>query len=276
MHVEQPSPYGFIVPRRTIRYLVVTALLCAVGSVPAQAGDIYIGAHASADRLGVLYDKAVAASNLATAPLGTAEILKADGSATELSYSYGFLAGYKIPFSVTGVYAAIEGDMARHGGAPAGRLLGDRAKVGDYDVGEIISEEWTLESDRSFGLTARIGTGIPFFGTWVGPSIYALGGVRRLSSSFSASYRGCFESSACVDWSTISSVRESFDKGLLGWTVGGGIETKLGMLSVRAEVRLIEYGSADGGISIAQGIANAPVKLEPDSLSFGLSLLWYF
>ena len=112
----------------------------------ASAGDIYVGVHASADRLGVLYTKAAAGANLAAAPLGAGGILGSDGSATQLSYSYGFLAGYKMPFSVTGVYAALEGDMSRHGGAPAGAIGGRavaarnersrRAPRGGLDDGE--------------------------------------------------------------------------------------------------------------------------------------------
>ncbi len=276
MQVVQPYPKQGITWRPAIRYLVVASLISAAGPGLARAGDIYIGVHASADRLGVLYKKAVAGANLVAAPLGTAELLRTDGSATQLSYSYGFLAGYKLPLSVTGVYVAIEGDMARHGGAPAGRLVAAAAQAGGNELGELLSEDWTLQSDRSFGLTARVGAGIPFFGTWVGPSVYALAGARRLSGSFSTSYQGCFQLVTCVDPSAISSAAGSFGAGFNGWTVGGGLETKLAMLSVRAEVRLVEYGAAGGGISFTQAITNAPVKLEPDALSFGLSLLWYF
>ena len=242
----------------------------------ASAGDIYVGVHASADRLGVLYTKAAAGANLAAAPLGAGGILGSDGSATQLSYSYGFLAGYKMPFSVTGVYAALEGDMSRHGGAPAGRLLAAQSQIGSSEAGELLAEDWTMENDRSFGLTARLGAGIPFLGTWVGPSIYALAGVRRLSGSFSTAYRGCLQSEPCSDASAITSGSGRFGTDFNGWTVGGGVETKLGLLAFRAEVRLTEYGSSGGAVSFTQALSSLPVEVNPDSLSFGASLVWYF
>ena len=275
MLVEQAGPKHSVPHRFPMRHVVVLGLAFAVPGL-LQAGDIYVGVHGSVDRLGVLYDKAVANANLATTAPGTAELLQSDASATKFSYTYGFLAGYKFPLSVSGVYLALEGDMARHGGAAAGRIVAEGAQAADSELGELLSEEWTLQSDRSFGLTARAGAGIPFFGTWFGPSVYVLAGARRLSGSFSTAYRGCFQQSSCSDTSAVSTVTEGFDAGFNGWTLGGGLETKMGMLSVRAEVRLTEFAPADGGVTFSQAITDTPVSLQPDSLSFGLGLVWYF
>ncbi len=258
------------------RYVVVLLLVCVFGAIPAEGGDFYVGATAAGDRLNVLYKKVVDSTDPRNFSLNQGEIFRTDDSATELAYRVGLLAGYKVPLSLTGVYVALEGDMSRHGGVTAGRLAGAGTSAGRNQLGEVWPENWTLGNDKSYGLTARLGAGIPFFGTWFGPSAYALVGVRRLQGSFRSEYTGCLTAEPCEDPAEFTSGSDSFGENFNGWTVGGGVEKKLGSFAVRGEVRRTDYRKSGRVVPFDDIFVTVPLELEPDSLSFGVSLLWYF
>lgn len=267
----QGTRYG-----RSARYLVVLFLIGTVGTVSAKGGEIYIGGSASADRLNVLYEKVVDNTNPQNFSQHQGQRLRDEASATKLAYNYGFLGGYKIPLSVTGVYVALEGEVLRHGGVAAGRLVGQGSSSGRNQLGEVWPEEWTLEKERSYGLTGRVGAGIPFFGTWFGPSVYGLVGVRRLKAGFRSAYTGCVAETACTEPGQYVSGSDSFSESFSGWTVGGGVEKKAGSLAIRGEVRVTDYSNAGRVIPFEDLFVSVPVDLEPDSISFGITLLWYF
>ena len=258
------------------RYLVVLLLVGTVGAVPVQGGDLYIGASASADRLNVLYEKIVDNTNPRNFSPHQGQRLRDEATATKLAYNYGFLAGYKVPLSVTGIYVALEGEMLRHGGVAVGRLTGQGTSSGRNQLGEVWPEDWTLEKERSYGLTARVGAGIPFFGTWFGPSAYGLVGVRRLKAGFRSDYRGCVTETACTEPGQFVTGSDSFSETFSGWTVGGGLEKKVGSLAIRGEVRVTDYSKAGRVIPFDDLFVSVPLDLEPDSISFGLTLVWYF
>ena len=262
--------------RHSPRYLVVLLIICANGVVPAKGGDIYIGASASADRLNVLYEKVVDNTDPRNFSLNQGQRFRDEAAATKLAYNYGFLAGYKVPLSVTGLYVALEGEMLRHGGVAVGRLAGAGTSAGRNQLGEIWPEDWNLEKESSYGLTARVGAGIPFFGTWFGPSVYGLVGVRRLTAAFGSEYTGCVTAIACTEPPEFVSGSDSFSESFSGWTVGGGLEKKLGSLAVRGELRFTDYSKARRVIPFDDLFVSVPLELEPDSVSFGVTLLWYF
>ena len=262
--------------RQRPRYLVAGLLICTIGAVQAKAGDIYIGASASADRLNVLYEKIVDNTDPRNFSLNQGQRLRDEASASEVAYSYGFVAGYKQPLSVTGLYVALEGEMLRHGGVAPGRLAGAGTSVGRNQLGEVWPEQWTFGKDSSYGLTARAGAGIPFIGTWIGPSVYGLFGVRRLKGSFGSRYTGCATETACTEPDQFVSGSDNFSENFNGWTVGGGLEKKLGNLAVRGELRFTEYSKTGRVIPFDDLFVSVPLELEPDSMSFGVTLLWYF
>ena len=258
------------------RYLVVVLLICTIGPGRADGGDIYIGASASADRLNVLYEKVVDNTDPRNVSPNQGQRLRDEASASEVGYTYGFLAGYKLPLSVTGLYVALEGEMLRHGGVAPGRLTGSGTSVGRNQLGEVWPEQWTFGKDSSYGLTARAGAGIPFIGTWVGPSVYGLFGVRRLKGSFASRYTGCATETRCTEPDQFVSGSDNFSETFSGWTVGGGVEKKLGSLAVRGELRFTEYSKTGRVIPFDDLFVSVPLELEPDSMSFGVTLLWYF
>lgn len=251
-------------------------IICVCGAVPGKGGDIYIGASAAADRLNVLYQKIVDNTDPRNFSLNQGQRLRDEASASEVAYSYGFVAGYKLPLSVTGLYVALEGEMLRHGGVAPGRLAGSGPSAGRNQLGEVWPEQWTFGKDSSYGLTARAGAGIPFIGTWVGPSVYGLFGMRRLKGSFGSRYTGCPTETPCTEPDQFVSGSDSFSESFNGWTVGGGVEKKLGSLAVRGELRFTEYSKTGRVIPFDDLFVSVPLELEPDSISFGITLLWYF
>lgn len=263
-------------PGQLARFAVVLLATCSAGTAPAAAGDFYIGASAAADSLDVLYEKIVDNSNPQNLSLNKGQQLRDEASAAKLGYNYGFLAGYKLPLSVTGIYLALEGDMLRHGGIAAGRLAGTGTSETRNQLGEVWAEDWTFQKERSYGLTGRLGAGIPFVGTWFGPSVYGLVGVRRLQAGFRSEYTGCADETPCTEPSQFESGSDSFDENFNGWTYGGGIEQKVGLISIRGEVRVTDYSNTGRVIPFDDLFISVPLDLQPKSVSFGLTVLLYF
>ncbi|MDE0260776.1 MAG: hypothetical protein OXJ37_00035 [Bryobacterales bacterium] len=256
----------------------VVALLVAyvAGTIPAAGGDFYIGASASADRLNVLYEKVVDNSNPQNTSLNQGLRVRDEASAAKLGYSYGFLAGYKAPLSITGIYVALEAEMLRHGGIAAGRLAGTGTSETRNQLGEVWAEDWTFQNDRTFGLTGRLGFGIPLIGTWFGPSVYGLVGMRRLSADFRSTYTGCLDVTPCTEPDQFGSGSDDFSESFSGLTFGGGIEQKVGAFSLRGEVRFTDYSKGGRVIPFDDVFVSVPLDLTPDSVSIGAILVWYF
>ena len=261
---------------RLVRFLAVLLFVCLAWATPAAGGDFYIGATAAAERIDVLYEKAVDNSDPQNLTLSKGQVIEDLAAANKLAYSYGFLAGYKIPLSITGVYVALEVDTLRHGGIAAGRLLGSGTSPGRNQLGEVWPEDWTFERDRSFGLTARLGAGIPLIGTWFGPSIYGLVGVRRMQAAFRSEYTGCVTETPCTDADQFESGTDTISENFSGWTVGGGVEQKFGPISLRGEARVTDYSNAVRVTEFDDLFVSIPVGLQPSSISLGLSAIWYF
>ena len=262
--------------RQPVRFFRVLLLACVAGTAPAAGGDFYIGASAAADRLDALYEKVVDNTDPQNFSLNKGQVLRDEASANSLAYSYGFLAGYKLPLSITGIYVALEADMLRHSGTATGRLAGKGTSSGRNQLGEVWPEDWTFDRDRSFGLTARLGAGIPLVGTWFGPSVYGLVGVRRMNAGFRSEYTGCATATPCTDASQYVSGTDSFNENFSGWTFGGGLEQKVGLISIRGEVRVTDYSKTGRVIPFDDLFVSVPLDLQPSSISLGLSAIWYF
>ena len=263
-------------PGQRVHILVAFLLACVAATTPAAAGDFYIGASAAADRLDVLYEKVVDNSNPQNASLNQGLRVRDEASAAKLGYSYGFLAGYKAPLSISGIYVALEAEMLRHGGIAAGRLAGTGTSDTRNQLGEVWAEDWTFQKDQTLGLTGRLGFGIPLIGSWVGPSVYALAGMRRLSAGFVSNYAGCFTATPCTEPDQFGSGADDFSESFSGLTYGGGIEQKVGAFSLRGEVRFTDYSKGGRVIPFDDVFVSVPLDLTPDSVSVGAILVWYF
>lgn len=263
-------------PRRLVRFVVTLLVVYAAGTVPAAGGDFYVGASASADRLDVLYEKVVDNTNPQNTSLNQGFVVRDEASTSKLGYSYGFLAGYKAPLSISGIYVALEAEMLRHGGIAAGRLAGTGTADTRNQLGEVWAEDWTFQNDRTFGLTGRLGVGLPLIGRWFGPSVYGLAGLRRLSADFRSTYTGCFDAMPCTEPDQFGSGSDTFGESFSGMSIGGGIEQKVGAFSVRGEVRFTEYSKGGQVIPFEEIFVSVPLDLTPDSVTVGAILVWYF
>ena len=258
-----------------VRFSLSLALACVAVATPAAGGDFYIGASGAADGLDVLYEKVIDNSSPENATASRGQRLADESSAEKLTYSYGFLAGYKLPLSMTGVYLSLEADMLRHSGVAAARLAGTGASTDNNQLGEVWPEDWSFGQERSYGITGRIGTGIPLIGRGLGPSLYGLVGVRRLRAGFRSDYTGCPTATPCTEPSEFMEGSDSFDETFSGLTYGAGIEQKLGLISVRGEVRVTRYSNSSRVVSFDDLFVSAPLDFEPSTLSFGLALVFY-
>jgi len=263
-------------PGQLLRIAVALLSAYLAGTIPAAGGDFYIGASASADRLNVLYEKVVDNSNPLNTSLNQGRRLRDEASAAKLGYSYGFLAGYKVPLSISGIYVALEAEMLRHGGIAAGRLAGTGTSETRNQLGEVWAEDWTFQKNRTYGLTGRLGVGIPLIGTWFGPSVYGLVGMRRLSGGFESEYTGCPTATPCTEPDQFESGSDTFSESFNGLTIGGGIEQKLGPFSFRGEVRFTDYSKGGRVIPFDDLFVSVPLDVTPESVSIGAMLVWYF
>ncbi len=256
--------------------LVVGLLWMLVVAAPVEGGDFYVGVTGSGERLGVLYDKTVDNTSPSNLSLNPGEVFRADDSATKAAYGYGFLAGYRVPFGLTGVFVAAEGDLAYHRGAVIGRLPGLGTSEGRNQLGEVWPEDWSFDKDRSFGFTLRLGAGIPVVGPGLGPSVYGLVGLRHLKAGFRSDYTGCLNPEPCTEAGEFTSGTDRFDENFIGWTTGGGIEKKLGAIAIRGEVRYTDYRSASRIIPFTDVGVTVPLSLEASGVSARVGLLLYF
>ena len=256
--------------------LAAGLLWSVMGAAPAEGGDFYVGVTGSGERLDVLYDKTVDNTSPSNISLNRGEVFRADDSAVKAAYGYGFLAGYRVPLGLTGVFVGGEFDLAYHGGAVTGRFEGLGTSEGRNQLGEIWPEDWSFDKDRSFGFTLRLGAGIPVVGPGLGPSVYGLVGLRRLKAGFRSDSTGCLNPVPCTEAGEFTSGTDRFDENFIGWTTGGGVEKKLGNIAIRGEVRYTDYGSAGRIIPFEDLGVTVPLSLEASGISMRVGLLWYF
>lgn len=257
-------------------YIVVLSLIFASTGGRAQAGDFYVGASGSVDHLNILYKKAVDSTNSRNITANRGQIHRSEAEASGFAYNYGFLGGYKEPLSLSGIYLAVEGELLRYGGATQGSLTGSGTSVGRNQAGEAWPENWVVNRRQSYGVTGRIGVGLPLIGRWVGPSVYGLVGFQRLNAKFQASYTGCPSATTCYDRAEFVTGTDNYNEAFTGRILGGGVEKKVGSFALRGEVRVTNYSEAERVTALDDLFISVPKALNPDSVSFGVTLVWYF
>ena len=255
--------------------------LLAAGALPvlappalAQQGGFYVGVPAAVERLDVRYDKAVDNTDPRNMSPSRGEVYRADASATGTTGSVGFAAGYSVPFGLSGVFLSGEVDVAYARGTVGGRLEGAGFSAERTQLGENWPEDWTFEPRRSYGFTARLGSGVP---PGSGLSVYGLAGLRRLDARFGVDYVGCFSFSPCTAAEQLVPGADSYDESFTGWTAGAGVEQRLGgNAALRGELHYTGYGSTDRVIPYDDLAIQVPIALEASGVRFHVSLLWYF
>ena len=256
--------------------LVALGLLAAGGlagladAALAQPGGLYVGVTGIAARPRVSYEKTVDNTDPANVSPSRGQVYRADGTAAGAAYGAGFLAGYRLPLGAGGAYLSPEVDVALGGGAVRGRLAGAGFSEGRNQLGEAWPEDWSLEAKRGYGLTVRLGAGV---GSEAG--VYGLAGLRRLEATLTADFTGCFDFTLCSPGELVS-VTDVHDQDFTGWTVGAGLEKRLGNTSIRGEVRYTDHGGSERVVPYDELAITVPLRLEADGLGALVSLLWHF
>ena len=178
--------------QHTFRCVLATATAFATACACADDG-LYIGAAAAAAFYEVDYHKSVDSRNPLNVSSNTGQIFFAADSADDTTWDAGLLLGYRLGFGP--VTLDLEGDFVSHSGTASGRLPGAGSSPERNQLGEVWPEDWSLAKDRSYGITARLGTG--FFAP-LGARIYVFGGMRRLEADFKTAYTGCLLFTACA------------------------------------------------------------------------------
>lgn len=256
--------------------LVALWLLILPGPGQAQRGGPYVGLGVLGQRLNVGYEKTVdntASNNVSLTP---GRVHQSDAAETSVLYGAGYLAGYKIALRPTGIYLSAEGDMVHHSGTVKGALMGAGETSGFNQLGEVWPEDWSFSEDRSYGLTFRVGSGIPILGSGSGASVYALVGLRRARAGFRTEYTGCFTPEPCTEASEFESGADEFDENFTGWVTGAGLEKRFGIFSLRGELRHSDRGTAGRVIPFDEVGVRVPVSLNSSGLTFRADLLVYF
>ena len=159
---------------------------------------------------------------------------------------------------VRALHLDLEGDWVSHSGTASGRLPGAGSSPERNQLGDAWPEDWSLAKDRSYGITARLGTG--FFAP-LGASIYVFGGIRRLEADFRTSYTGCLLLTACLP-DEFTNGRERHDEEYDAWIAG------------RGELRYTDHGSSKRTVRFEEVAVIVPVELESGEIGVGVSVVW--
>lgn len=243
------------------------------GAALAQEPRFYVGVPVMAERLAVFYEKTVDNTDPRNISPSAGRVYRSHDSSAGTAGDFGVLGGYRFPLGPSGIYLSSEVDVAFRGGAVRGRFEGAGASEGRMQLGESWPEDWSFEKNRSYGLTVRLGAGIPM---GLGMSVYALAGLRRLDATLSADYIGCFRSELCTAAEEFTSGTSTHDEGFTGWTAGAGLEKRLGNAAIRGELRYTDYGSAGWVVPHDDLGIKVPIGLQADGVGLLVSLLWYF
>ena len=240
-----------------------------------EGGGPYVGVTGVAERLEVFYEKTVDNTASRNTSPSRGQVYRADDIAAGAAYGVGFLAGYRLSLGAGGGYLSPEVDLGYHGGSARGYFEGAGLSAGRNQLGESWPEDWSFEEKRSYGLTVMLGTGISATGRGSALSVYALAGLRRLEARLSLDYAGCFTFTLCTA-DKLTPVMESHDEDFTGWTVGAGVERRLGNTAIRGELRYTGYGSTKRVVPYDDLGITVPLLLRPDGVSVLVSVIRHF
>lgn len=240
----------------------LAALLLLPANVQAQKGGLYLGAGVVGQRINVQYERDAVGS----APTGGSGDAGVEGRATDSTsqtvFGSGFLAGYRFALRPTGIYVSAEGDMTYHSGTARGAVEASGLTGG---LGGL-RDSWSFGEDRSYGVTARLGSGIPILGSGSGASLYVLAGLRRS--------QGRFRSELSGDQAT-PAAEGVFEETVSAWITGAGLEKRLGVIGIRGEVRYADAREASDSTSFGDLNLRVPVSLDTRGMSVRVDLLLY-
>ena len=247
----------------------------------AEDRRFHIGIGAPVDFIQASWDKTVdntSATTLVPDPR-RGQVFRDKDSSDSTGSGISLLAGYRLPLVGTGFYLNGEVDATFHQSEVDGKLQGVGTSPGRNQLGESWPDSWTLDSDRSYGITVKLGR--VFSGAWssLNASFYGLGGLRWTEAQFTNTYYGCLSGDPCssaADTPNFSTGSEIRDLSLMGWTAGLGVEKMLGKrLGLQIEARLTQYGSESWVTSFTDLGVTVPSVVDSDNFHLLFRLAWY-
>ena len=250
-------------------------LWSASSATPAADGDFYVGLSGIAERLDTSYDKTVV--NTDPSPR-SGDVFYDGDSADDWEFGYGFLLGYRLPLAANDrLYLSAEFDAKLHDVTARGRLAGAGDSATLNQLGESWPDEWSLNKDKSYGLTLKLGASPGILRSWLGESsLYLLAGVRRVEAKFGIAYEGCFRVAPLCGPQELEAGGLRRNEDFIAWTGGLGLEKSLGEhLALQGELRYTGYAAEDWLSFDLDGI-HVPVELDGEDLDLSLNLILYF
>ena len=230
---------------------------------------IYVGVAVVGAQYGTAYDKTVdntLANNASM--LFAGQRLDSNDSTNGITYDAGVVFGLRGSLGV--LYYGIEVDWTTHQGNVSGHLEGAGTTPLRNQVGENWPEDWELAKDKSYGLTLRIGTEMPF----ADATGYVLAGVRRVEAGFTRSYTGCLLPGEICGPTQFQTASESFDENFDAFVLGVGMEQPLAGVVLRGELRYVAHGSTSQLVLFDDLGVRVSTSLEATEVGLGISVLW--
>lgn len=266
--------------RRRLSAASATVLLAFLGQmVPALAQDrgFYVGVTAPMEYLDVTFEKTVDNTdpNTAVPAPRAGQLFQDQDSSKSLTYGFGFVAGYHLPFPGTGFFASVEFDVELPRGTVDGRLPGIGSSPGRNQLGESWPEDWSFEKKRSYGVAFKLG-GSPGPLSFWDLRLYGLAGLRLVEAEFTTRFNGCLSPVPC-EAGEFTSGTTSRDQDFKGWVAGAGVEKMLGdHIGFRAEVRRPKSGNERWTTPFSDVAVTVPASVTARGTNLSIGLITYF
>ena len=266
---------GGVRGRRFLIVLLAGVLSSVAGVAPAAEGRFYLGVSGTAEQFDTSYDKSV----INTPPSPRSGDVFHDGdSADDWDIGLGLLLGYRLPLGAgESFFLSAELDARLHDVTTRGRLAGAGDSATRNQLGESWPDDWSLEKERSYGLTLKLGANPGFLRPVLGEtSLYLLAGLRLIDTKFEIDYEGCFRPAPLCVPAEFEAGSLSRSQDFVAWTGGVGLEKRFGeRLALQGEVRYTGYADEDWLSFDLDGI-QVPAELDGDDLDLSLNLILFF
>lgn len=254
----------------------VTLMAQMVPSIAADRG-FFVGVTAPLDYLDVTFEKTVDSTDpntLVPAPRA-GQVLQDRDSSKSLTYGFGVVAGYHLPFPGTGFFVSTEFDVEFPRGAVDGQLPGIGSSPGRNQLGESWPEQWSFEKKRSYGVTFKFGGSPGPLHFW-GTRVYGLAGMRLVEAEFTTRFNGCLSPTPCSA-GEFTPGTDSRDQTFKGWVAGAGVEKMLGNhIGFRAEIRRPKSGNERWTTPFQDVRVTVPAAVSTRATNLSIGLITYF
>ena len=266
--------------RRIFGWIVILASGSFTSGGVALGQEMYFGVIAPLGELEGVIDKTVDTTDPGTlvpeSRRGLRQNQASSGSRSE--YGAGPVLGLRLRLPATGLFVAAEADAAWLDSSVHSQFDGIGDSPGRNQLGEFWPDVWSYDAESSYGATARFGGNLPFLGP-LGVDLYALAGLRWIDGTFTNSTFGCLSPIPCseaADTPNFAASSGSRDIGFGGTVIGVGLESSLGALVLRAELRQTRYDTEAWVTPFTDLRVTVPTALDIEQSELVVGAIWTF